>query len=202
MARRGKTGMAARPIPKPLQRRKGSVNSSIRNALMVIYFAILRAIALGAVVVGSVDVAQANWLSNFHWRQTPTIRFEQHFAPLENLEAIDVALIDVPVINALTDAAQRGVRIRIFRQFDPSDPSPRVAAALNALLAAGAQQRFKEPGSPLMHLKAYCVDGGAFRFGAANFSPSGLKRQDNDLDIRRGPDVCDAFELDFDRIWR
>jgi phosphatidylserine/phosphatidylglycerophosphate/cardiolipin synthase-like enzyme len=184
---------------------------------MVIYFAILRAIALGAVVVGSVDVAQANWLSNFHWRQTPTIRFEQHFAPLENLEAIDVALIneagytidlaayvltDVPVINALTDAAQRGVRIRIFRQFDPSDPSPRVAAALNALLAAGAQQRFKEPGSPLMHLKAYCVDGGAFRFGAANFSPSGLKRQDNDLDIRRGPDVCDAFELDFDRIWR
>jgi phosphatidylserine/phosphatidylglycerophosphate/cardiolipin synthase-like enzyme len=32
-----------------------------------------------------------------------------------------------------------------------------------------------------MHLKSYQIDGRLLRTGAANFSASGLKRQDNDL---------------------
>jgi phosphatidylserine/phosphatidylglycerophosphate/cardiolipin synthase-like enzyme len=32
-----------------------------------------------------------------------------------------------------------------------------------------------------MHLKSYEIDGQLLRTGAANFSASGLKRQDNDL---------------------
>jgi phosphatidylserine/phosphatidylglycerophosphate/cardiolipin synthase-like enzyme len=32
-----------------------------------------------------------------------------------------------------------------------------------------------------MHLKRYQIDGRTLRTGAANFSASGLKRQDNDL---------------------
>jgi hypothetical protein len=32
-----------------------------------------------------------------------------------------------------------------------------------------------------MHLKSYQIDGKLLRTGAANFSASGLKRQDNDL---------------------
>jgi hypothetical protein len=32
-----------------------------------------------------------------------------------------------------------------------------------------------------MHLKGYEIDGRLLRTGAANFSASGLKRQDNDL---------------------
>jgi phosphatidylserine/phosphatidylglycerophosphate/cardiolipin synthase-like enzyme len=35
-------------------------------------------------------------------------------------------------------------------------------------------------GAP-MHLKSYQIDGRVLRPGAANFSASGLKRQDNDL---------------------
>ncbi len=67
----------------------------------------------------------------------PAVRY----APVENLERIDVALIDQAktsidtaayvltdwaVIQALTGAADRGVAIRIYldgRQFSPSDPS-------------------------------------------------------------------------------
>ena len=40
-----------------------------------------------------------------------------------------------------------------------------------------------------MHLKSYQIDGRLLRTGAANFSASGLKRQDNDLIViesRRG----------------
>jgi len=32
-----------------------------------------------------------------------------------------------------------------------------------------------------MHLKSYQIDGRLLRTGAANFSASGLKRQDNDF---------------------
>ena len=37
-----------------------------------------------------------------------------------------------------------------------------------------------KPAAP-MHLKSYQIDGRLLRTGAANFSASGLKRQDNDL---------------------
>ena len=142
--------------------------------------------------------------------------FEQHFAPTENLETIDVGLIeaageridiaafvltDVPVIEALTDAAARGVVVRVFRQVEDFAPNARIAAALKALDAAGAVERFKDPGSPLMHLKAYCLDGVVLRVGAANFSRSGLTNQNNDLEIARGPDVCAAFEREFEKMW-
>ena len=141
--------------------------------------------------------------------------FEQHFSPVENLEAIDVALIDAAgetvdfaayvltdtaVIEALGNAALRGVKVRVFRDNGDFDRG-RVGEALAALERDGAEIRYKEPGRPLMHLKAGCLDGNVFRFGAANFSPSGLKRQANDLAVLRGPDVCDKFEATFERLW-
>jgi phosphatidylserine/phosphatidylglycerophosphate/cardiolipin synthase-like enzyme len=38
-----------------------------------------------------------------------------------------------------------------------------------------------------MHLKSYQIDGKLLRTGAANFSASGLKRQDNDLIVIERP---------------
>ena len=141
--------------------------------------------------------------------------FEQHFSPAENLERIDVALIDsaaetiemaayvltdVAVIEALDNAASRGVKVRIFRDSGDFDKGA-VGAALATLERDGAEIRYKEPGRALMHLKAYCVDGLTFRFGAANLSASGLKRQNNDLDVTRGPGTCNAFEDAFKALW-
>jgi phosphatidylserine/phosphatidylglycerophosphate/cardiolipin synthase-like enzyme len=114
-----------------------------------------------------------------------------HYAPVENLERSDVALIDQaehnidiaayvltdwPVMQALIRAAQRGVKIRI-------------------------EVRFKRAGSPLMHLKSYQIDGRWLRTGAANFSASGLKRQDNDLLIIESRAAATAFERRFDAIF-
>jgi phosphatidylserine/phosphatidylglycerophosphate/cardiolipin synthase-like enzyme len=144
----------------------------------------------------------------------PSIEF--HYAPAENLEQIDVALIgeagdtldiaayvltDVAVIAALTEAAARGVVVRLYRF--PAE-RPETGAVREALAALTAEptvtQKFKRDGE-LMHLKSYCVDGRLLRTGAANFSASGEKRQDNDLIIVRGDGVCAKFAADFAAMW-
>jgi phosphatidylserine/phosphatidylglycerophosphate/cardiolipin synthase-like enzyme len=167
----------------------------MRSGILPILAAAAAAFAIG---VGASGVA------------TPTAAGpEIHYAPEENLEGVDVSLLneaesrieiaayvptDLPVIEALTDAAQRGVRIRIYRFPDEHAPSERAAAAIAALVAVpGVEQRFKKS-SDLMHQKSYCVDGRVLRSGAANFSFSGLRRQDNDLMIWRGPEACRGFE--------
>jgi phosphatidylserine/phosphatidylglycerophosphate/cardiolipin synthase-like enzyme len=52
-----------------------------------------------------------------------------------------------------------------------------------------------------MHLKSYQIDGHLLRTGAANFSASGLKRQDNDLivitDTQAAAKFKHAFEARF-----
>ena len=139
-----------------------------------------------------------------------------HYAPSENLERIDVALIDQarvsidmaayvltdwPVMLALSRAAARGVRIRLYLdngRIGEREPSLPFAALLdNPTIAIG----LKRAGAPLMHLKAYQIDGRLLRTGAANFSASGLKRQDNDLIIIESPAAADEFRRHFEAIF-
>ena len=49
-----------------------------------------------------------------------------------------------------------------------------------------------------MHLKTYQIDGKFLRTGAANFSASGLKRQDNDLIVIEGAEAAASFKRNFD----
>jgi phosphatidylserine/phosphatidylglycerophosphate/cardiolipin synthase-like enzyme len=49
-----------------------------------------------------------------------------------------------------------------------------------------------------MHLKSYQIDGGILRTGAANFSASGLKREDNDLIVIESVEAAAAFRHNFD----
>src|SRR5262249_17313301 len=119
-----------------------------------------------------------------------------HYAPVENLEHVDIALVDKaerkidiaayvltdwPVILALIRAAELGVKVRVYmgaRQFG----GDHAAQLLQKLISTpGIEIRVKHAGAPLMHLKSYQIDGRWLRTGAANFSASGLKRQDNDL---------------------
>lgn len=149
--------------------------------------------------------------------QTASPYAEHHFSPAENLEKIDVAelarakrsidfsayiLTDVAVVDALTAAADRGVKVRIYRDGNlEAHGGGIVEAAVDRLAASKALIRYKSDAAPLMHLKAYCVDGATLRTGSANFSASGLKRQDNDLVIMRGPLVCAAFNRNFERMF-
>ena len=141
---------------------------------------------------------------------------ESHYSPAENLEKIDVAqiraatrsidiaayvLTDVAVIEALTQAAGRGVNVRLFRDSSGRELFGRPLEALQKLAATpNVAVRFNT-GRALMHLKSYCVDGQTLRTGAANFSASGLKQQDNDLTLLRGPAACAAFDANFKMIW-
>ena len=49
-----------------------------------------------------------------------------------------------------------------------------------------------------MHLKSYQIDGRFLRTGAANFSASGLKRQDNDLIVIESAGAAAAFKQTFE----
>jgi phosphatidylserine/phosphatidylglycerophosphate/cardiolipin synthase-like enzyme len=49
-----------------------------------------------------------------------------------------------------------------------------------------------------MHLKSCQIDGRVLRTGAANFSASGLKRQDNDLIVIRDVQAAEKFKNTFE----
>ncbi len=49
-----------------------------------------------------------------------------------------------------------------------------------------------------MHLKSYQIDGRLLRTGAANFSASVLKRQDNDLIVIDSAEAAVSFKRNFE----
>lgn len=133
---------------------------------------------------------------------------EIHFSPDERLDAIDAALIgeakgsidfasyaltDGVVIEALNAAERRGVAIRIVLD-------PREHHDFGKLGDLADNVRVKRFG-PLMHLKAYSIDGEVLRTGSANFSASGERQQDNDLVVIRGADAAAKFDAHFERMW-
>lgn len=134
---------------------------------------------------------------------------EAHYAPSENLERIDVGLIagarrsidlaayvlsDWPVIDALVAAQARGVAVRVVLDQGQHHAWDKLGPLMPAIKV--------KPSRTYMHLKSYAVDGAVLRAGTANFSASGLKRQDNDLIIVRETAAVRAFEGAFERLWR
>lgn len=53
----------------------------------------------------------------------------------------------------------------------------------------------------LMHLKSYVIDRQLVRTGSANWSPTGLKRQDNDIRYEFSPAAAVLFEMQFGALW-
>lgn len=158
---------------------------------------ILSAVFVGAaigMVVGAVRISGS--------------QVEVHCAPAEDLESIDVALIDSArrsidmaayvlsdgtIKNALDRARARGVKLNLVveeteieRDFLPKADSLSIRHTYGAL----------------MHLKAYAVDGKLLRTGSANFSYSGLQRQNNDLVIIRDKAAVEKFEAQFRSLMR
>jgi phosphatidylserine/phosphatidylglycerophosphate/cardiolipin synthase-like enzyme len=143
---------------------------------------------------------------------------EQSFAPRDDLETVDVRLIDgaqqridfaayvltsIPVIDALTRAAQRGVVVRVYRDGRDARQPRRLAEAIDRLAAErNVEIRYKGSPAPLMHLKAYAIDGALLRTGAGNFTHGGLKRQDNDLVVFDCASAISAFQTAFEDMWR
>jgi phosphatidylserine/phosphatidylglycerophosphate/cardiolipin synthase-like enzyme len=104
-------------------------------------------------------------------------------------------------MEALRRAASRGVKIRIYldngRIGEREPTAPFEALLDNPAIEIG----LKRAGAPLMHLKSYQIDGRLLRTGAANFSASGLKHQDNDLIVIENAAAAAAFKRHFEEIF-
>ena len=129
---------------------------------------------------------------------------EDHFSPAENLEQLDKAEIDHAqhsidiamyaftdryLADAILQAARRGVKVRIYRdhsQYEEEERSRKDSTSSILVGQPNIQLRVKHV-HELMHLKAYCIDGAVLRDGSANWSPSGLKRQDNNAHFTTDP---------------
>lgn len=111
-------------------------------------------------------------------------------------------LSDERVIEALSAAASRDVRIRVY--FD-AEQFRRIGAMNENLIGLvnqpNVQARIKAEQNDLMHMKAYAVDGRWLRTGSANFSWSGETRQDNDIVIIDSPEAAGAFTRRFEILW-
>ncbi len=120
-------------------------------------------------------------------------------------KSIDMAayvLSDQRVIEALSAAASRGVKVRIY--FDP-EQFRRIGGANDNIQALADQPnvraRIKAERNDLMHIKAYAVDARWLRTGSANFSWSGETRQDNDIIVIDSPQAAADFTRHFEKLW-
>lgn len=147
---------------------------------------------------------------------------EDHFSPREDLERMDVtrldgaknsvdiamyAFTDRYIADELKTLAERGVKIRIYRDQQQYEEEQRHASkksddSTTSLLTGEQNVQIRVKGHrELMHLKAYLVDGTLLRDGSANWSPSGEKRQDNNAHFTADPAQAAAFQKTFDDMW-
>jgi len=136
-----------------------------------------------------------------------------HYAPAEDLEHIDVALIDGarheidmaayvitdwPIMQALIRAADRGVKVRIYLDGTQLGEREHTKVFHDLAETPTVEIRTKRDHGAPMHLKSYQIDGRVLRTGAANLSASGLKWQDNDLIVIESAGTAGAFKRAFE----
>ncbi len=142
---------------------------------------------------------------------------EHLYSPGTNLERSELAQLDTAtrsvdvamysftdryLAEELATLARKGVHVRVYRdreQFEQEAQRGGVTTT-GILLAAGVEVRVKGA-RDLMHLKSYVVDGRLLRSGSANWSPTGLKRQDNDLVYESIPEAVEGSERRFEEMW-
>jgi phosphatidylserine/phosphatidylglycerophosphate/cardiolipin synthase-like enzyme len=130
------------------------------------------------------------------------------------------SLTDHALIEAISRAAQKGVIVRIYldrgqtagelnRENSRYSSNPAEAES-GDLRAEGILQRLAgtsnvtirvKHSKTLMHLKSYLIDSALLRTGSANFSPTGEKRQDNDLTFIRDSVSIRGFKDNFELLW-
>jgi len=138
---------------------------------------------------------------------SPGTNLEQsELAQLETAtHTVDVAMYsftDRYLAEELAALARKGVKVRVYRdreQFSQETQWNGITTT-GILLAAGIEVRVKGA-KDLMHLKSYAIDGRLLRTGSANWSPTGLKRQDNDVLYESSPVAVERFEKKFDEMW-
>ena len=154
----------------------------------------------------------------------------EHFSPVENLERLELselrlagqraresrtplriamyAFTDRAVAEAVITEADGGTVVELYRDGEQYEIEQRNGERFRhgsvTALFHGHQNihvRVKRSArGDLMHLKAWS-DGTVLREGSANWSPAGLKRQDNNVRFTKSPEEVKAFLAEFDALW-
>lgn len=166
-----------------------------------------------------VDFVPGRLLSLPHQQHSGHVRLDTYYAPEENLESIDVenlrqahssvemfaySLTDQEVIAALKYAATHGTIECLYLDNEQTANELRRPDLRTALLDLAATPNVTvrvKRSRVLQHTKAYVIDTWLLREGSANFSPSALRQQDNDLLLTDDMDAIKAFELSFQLAW-
>jgi phosphatidylserine/phosphatidylglycerophosphate/cardiolipin synthase-like enzyme len=146
----------------------------------------------------------------------PTAHAVVLYAPESNLErseietlrtakvSVDVAMYsftDRELAAELVRLARSGVRVRVYRDSRESmQENERGSSTTATLLAGGVEVRVKAS-QDLMHFKSYVIDGALLHTGSANWSPTGLKHQDNDVHYEFDRTLAALFETRFEAMW-
>lgn len=98
----------------------------------------------------------------------------------------------------IIDAADNGVRVR--GMMDAEQAASNQGGEFENLVAAGLDVRL-DPFDGLLHHKVIIVDGQWVVFGSANFTSSGLFKNDENLVILNDPAFARSFETEFERLY-
>ena len=154
----------------------------------------------------------------------------EHFSPAENLERLELAELqtaarhardsatplriamyaftDHPLCRLLITEADRGTVMELYRdgeQYDMEEQNGQRFHGRSVTSLFRGQQNIHVRVKPasrsnLMHEKIW-TDGTILREGSANWSPAGLKKQDNNIRFTDSPDEIKAFVADFEVMW-
>ncbi|MFB8378143.1 phospholipase D-like domain-containing protein [Paenibacillus taichungensis] len=117
-------------------------------------------------------------------------------------KSIDVAIYSLThpeIVNALKQAHQRGIEIRMIVDRSQSEGKA-MNEALKILGSAGISMKTNQH-SGLMHLKMIIVDQEVASTGSFNFSKAAATRNDEIVVLIKDNQVADSFTAEFDRMW-
>ena len=152
----------------------------------------------------------------------------ERFAPAENLERIEIgelraaaqrlrgsriplniamyAFTDRAIAQLLIEESDAGTVIRVYRDGEQYEEEERQHYGIGSVTSmfrghANIHVRVKPASrSDLMHLKCWS-DGRVLRDGSANWSPAGLKRQDNEIRYTTDGHEVQEFNQNFEQLW-
>ena len=149
---------------------------------------------------------------------TPAVSAGRHalyYTPEVNPERVDVPLLskarghidaafysftDKPTAEALLAAANRGVKVRIYRDHEQFQDEKKRNPYMTTMFTGNPNIQIRVKGSrALMHLKAWSTEG-LLRDGSSNLSAA-AKHQDNSVVLSSDADEIQAFEKKFTEMW-
>lgn len=152
----------------------------------------------------------------------------EYFAPAANLERVELgelrtaaqrirgsripldiamyAFTDRAIAQLLIEESDAGTVIRIYRDGEQYEEEERQRYGIGSVTSmfrghTNIHVRVKPASrSDLMHLKCWS-DGRVLRDGSANWSPAGLKRQDNEIRYTMDRHEVQEYNQNFEQLW-